>query len=221
MLSLQILISSLRSPTTTNAVQEPFELKAIHIETVGTGHGVHNVCSALMGAQAGCALHSWLCKHISWLTCIIAVGMITCTIVDKLAPNSVSLIIDACLLTVPVLVGLCQRVSALKQLACTVSTWYYVLFISAGRILNTWIYGPRFWKVSIASAAQTTCRFVCKGERRGGCCESWRSLRSGILYGSFSNHSLARHGCCSTQTDAAARPCRVLCLHCAFQERLF
>ena len=118
-------------------------LEDLHIELIP-----HNVCSALMGIKAGCALHSLLRKHISWLSCCCIVGYVTCVIVDMTAPGPVTPIIGTLVLLLPVLIGLCQRLSTLKSLVCELIVWYYVLFILMLFTSSAWIFGPQFWTVN-------------------------------------------------------------------------
>ena len=146
-LSLQILIGNLRSPGTTNVVKGQFKLNELHSETDGSRPGSHNVCSALFGANAGCALHAWLCKHVLWLACIGVVSWVICYVVHIAAENSATPVFAASLLAVPILVALCQQVRTLKKLVCTMSMWYYVSSISSGIIADTLTFGPRHWTV--------------------------------------------------------------------------
>ena len=123
-------------------------LKPIHFETDGCRPGGHNVCAALLGSKAGCALHEWLCKHVLWLGCVSVVGNTIVVIITYMGKYSAIPIAGILLHVLPMLVGLCQRVSTVKSLLRIASVWYYSACISSGRIAEVLVFGPRFWTVN-------------------------------------------------------------------------
>lgn len=123
-------------------------LKELHFETDGCRPGGHNICAALLGSKAGCALHEWLHKHGLWLGPASLVGNLIIVIIDSMGRYSATPIAGILFLVPPMLIGLCQRVGTVKSLLRVASVWYYSACICSGSIAEVLIFGPRFWTVN-------------------------------------------------------------------------
>ena len=129
---VQILLKSIRFPTTTNAVKEPRKLDDLHRRGANEEQdaGQFNLCSKLIGDRAGVALDCWLCKWMWWLMFFAAVCEVLAEVFhDSLAARTAAAL---AILALAIPAGLCLRVSVLTKLRTVAGVWWYILSINTG-----------------------------------------------------------------------------------------
>ena len=145
-LSLQILVSSLRSPGTTNVIKQPHLLDSAILHGKDMLPGPANVCSRMISERAGVVLDTWYPKHNRVFVLLVTVS----TVLNKVFGDSV------CTLTILALANFflcilhagCLKRSVLKRLGRTASFYYYTVSIVGGRIAASLIYGPKVFTVN-------------------------------------------------------------------------
>ena len=140
-LSLQILVSSLRAPNTTNVVKQPLLLVELHGTDVLPGHA--NVCARLMGPRAGLLLDTYFPRRVHWFLLPAIGSLLLNRVLGESGPTLIAATASQLMFIVPF--GLCLRISVLNRLSGSSGVYHYAVSIIAGSSMDGLIYGPKVY----------------------------------------------------------------------------